>query len=266
MAVLPTSIRGERITSIDRQLSLMKEQLESFERRCDHRAAFLRVYTIMTTGVKDHLHKGTFLDPAWIEQVAIHFCSYYFQALDDFEAGRGRNHRAQAKPVPPAWQLAHTRAVSRKAFALQDVLLGMNAHINNDLAQTVADLTADTLGNPALSIRRHFDHSQINRVLELMIPPSQTAVAKHYARLTRPLDRLLGSLDEALALYGLVQYRERVWNQAQFLLACQTEAERDLVRQTIEADALTVGKDIDLGRRLWPLRPLAAPLRRLRLL
>ena len=41
---------------------------------------------------------------------------------------------------PPAWAYAFDIAARKRAFLLQDILLGMNAHINNDLPLVVAEI------------------------------------------------------------------------------------------------------------------------------
>jgi hypothetical protein len=254
----PLMIQGEAVDSLPGLLRVMRRQLRQWDAARDHRAAFLRVYVTMTAGVEERRAKGFFFDPAWIERVAVRFGWYYFHALTEWEAGRR---------APPAWAFAFEQARRGRTFVLQDILLGMNAHINNDLALVVWELMAGE-GDAAdreRSVRRRYDHDQINRVLEQVIPGVEREVAANDGRGIRPLSWFMGNLDEALALFGLITYRDKVWKNAQFLLAARTEAEQSTVIHWIEQDALNVAKMVARFGPLRPLRPLALIARRLRL-
>lgn len=250
-------IRHRDIARIHELVQMMEEQLAAFDRHRDHRAAFLRVYTRMTRRVQERLAGGFFLDPAWMEQVALRFAHYYFAALEGFDRGG---------PCPPAWQVAFAAARSGHTSVLQDVLLGINAHINNDLPQTLADQLAGS-DWPHLDrlLRRRFDHDQINRILHELVPIVEDEVARHYGRLIRLLGWLLGDLDTLLATYGLKYYRDEVWHKAMALLAARPGAERERVRGWIEHDALSLARRIEqAGAPPWA-RGLMRLARRLRL-
>jgi hypothetical protein len=249
---------GAQVSSLDELLALMERRLKRFDAARDNRAAFLRVYRTMTNGVRDKLGTDYFIDGAWIERVAVRFAWWYFDALDRYD---------RADRAPPAWAFAFDTARRRRGFLLQDILLGMNAHINNDLPLVVDQILRDEADDKSLTrmIRRRFDHDQINRVLNLVIPAVEHEVARHYGRLVRPLGQLVGSLDQSLSTYGLRTWRDKVWRNAQFLLAADGEAERLRVVHFIEADALGVARDIDRFPVLSWCRPIAPLMRRWRL-
>lgn len=251
-------IRGVTIQSLDPVIKLMEAQLRAFDRQGDHRAAFLRVYLRMTQRVRGRLGAGFFADPDWLERVAIRFAAYYFRALDAFAAGG---------QCPPAWHCAFTAARSRRTFVLQDVLLGVNAHINNDLPQVLADILAaesDWPPGPRLLLRR-FDHDQINRLLHELIPIVEGEVARHYGRLLGVLGWLMGRLDQLLGAYGLKLYRDAVWRKAEFLLAASRPEQRAVVKGFVEQDAAALARQIEERLALRGLRRLAPLCRRWRL-
>lgn len=249
---------GARIAGLDDLLALMRQHLARFDAASDNRAAFLRVYMTMTGSVREHLAKPFFLDPSWVERVAVRFAWWYFDALARHERGD--------RP-PPAWGYAFDVAVRRQGFLLQDILLGMNAHINNDLPLVVAGILRDEgdSADPIRTARRRFDHDMINRVLHAVIPEVEETTAEHYGRLIRPLGRLTGTLDQALSLYGLRTWRDNVWHNARFLLAAAGGAERERVVAMIETDALHVARSIERFPVLGALRPIAPLMRRWRL-
>jgi hypothetical protein len=254
----PLEIQGEPVATMEGLVRLMRRQLQQWDAARDNRAAFLRVYTTMTDWVRQKRSDSFFLDPDWIERVAVRFGWYYFHALTEWEAGRR---------APPAWTFAFERARQRRNFVLQDILLGMNAHINNDLALVVWELLRSE-GDGAdrfRSIRRRFDHDQINRILEMVLPTAEKEVAIHYGRGISPLGKVMGHLDESLAVFGLITYRDKVWQNGQFLLAARNERERAQVIHWIESDALAVAQAIDQFGPLRPFKPFARLARRLRL-
>lgn len=246
---------GGQVRSLTDLRQVMTGHLNRFDRTGDHRAAFLRVYRRMTSAAQRRLGDSFFLDPAWVEQVAIRFAWYYFDALDRFD---------RTADPPPAWEYAFTIATQKKGFLLQDVLLGMNAHINNDLPLVVAEFLR---GEPELlpMVRRRFDHDQINRILYEVIPDVEKELAQHYGRLVLPLGRVMGTLDQVLATYGLKTWRDNVWRNARFLLAAADPAERDRVVSFIQKDALQVAKEIERFPILRWCRPIAPFMRRWRL-
>ncbi len=249
---------GAEVNGIDDLAAVMDVHLARFDRDGDHRAAFLRVYRHMTLAVRERLRRPFFLDPAWVERVAVRFGWYYFDALERFERG---------DDPPPAWAYAFDIAARKRAFLLQDILLGMNAHINNDLPLVVAEILRAEGDERSVfeTVRRRFDHDQINRVLHDVIPGVQDEVARHYGRLIRPLGRLMGDLDRQLTTYGLKTWRDQVWRNARCLLAAADEEERQLVIRFIQQDALHLAREIYRFAPLRLLRPLARWMRRWRL-
>ncbi|HYF94652.1 MAG TPA: DUF5995 family protein [Symbiobacteriaceae bacterium] len=258
MSATALQMGGAEVSSIDDLLALMHRRLAAFDAACDHRAAFLRVYATMTASVRERSGQEFFIDRQWIERVAVRFAWWYFDALDRYEQG--------ATP-PPAWAFAFDVARRRQGFLLQDILLGMNAHINNDLPLVVAEILRSESDEapPERALRRRFDHDQINRVLHLVIPAVEDEVARHYGRLVRPLGRVMGTLDQSLSTFGLRTWRDNVWRNATCLLSATTDAERALVRRFIEDDALHVARTIHDFPVLRGLRPLAPLMRRWRL-
>jgi hypothetical protein len=249
---------GAHVERLDDLLAVMTAHLERFDRSRDHRAAFLRVYRRMTAEAKERLTEPFFLDPAWVERVAMRFAWYYFDALDRFERGNS---------PPPAWTYAFTVAVRKRGFLLQDILLGMNAHINNDLPLVAAEVLRDERDETSVfrTVRRRFDHDQINRVLHEVIPAVETEVARCYGRSLLTLGRVMGSLDQTLATFGLKTWRDNVWRNARFLLAAETEAEQRVIIHFIQQDALRVAQEIERFPILRWCRPLAPIMRRWRI-
>jgi hypothetical protein len=80
---------------------------------------------MMTQNLLDALEEGRFQDADWVDELLSHFAGYYFQSLVKYEYPD-----IQTSAV---WEYAHTVARDGDAMAIQNLILGVNAHINYDL-------------------------------------------------------------------------------------------------------------------------------------
>jgi hypothetical protein len=215
--------------------------------RGDRRAVFLTVYARMTREVAEGIEDGTFADPAWMRRYLVAFANHYRRAFLAFERGR-------VEDVPDPWRVAFGTAVRGDALVVQDAYLGVNAHINYDLAFAIDDVGVDP--NRA---RKYADHRRIDDVLARLVDVQQEALAELYAAGIDDIDAALGRLDEAFTLFSMTEGRERAWRTAVVLAdvgAAPVEAyARWLLRTTATGSAFFV-----LGPRLGP--GLASALRR----
>ena len=101
--------------------------------RCDHRAVFATTYLQLTRTLRATLRSRPhfFRWPRYLYTEDALFADVYFNTLRDAERGR---------PVPPAWQIAFDTARSGQVNAGQDMLLGINAHVQNDMPFVIAAL------------------------------------------------------------------------------------------------------------------------------
>ncbi len=119
---------------------------------CAHTAPFAFTYLEMTRGVAQEV---TLFDyPAIISIVDARFAQQYFDAFDNWRAGR-------IDDVPAAWQMAFATADRQQSSAALDLILGMNAHISRDLAYIVA---AQVANDPNLR-EQPDDYLRVNGVI-----------------------------------------------------------------------------------------------------
>lgn len=206
----------------------VRERLGALERTLreqgDGRAAFLTVYARVTSAVGRGVADARFADPAWVARYLVAFADHYRRAFEAFE--RGDLHA-----VPDPWQLAFDRACSPETLVLQDVLLGVNAHVNYDLALALHDVGIDP-DRP----RRRADHRAINETLAALVDEEQELLAARYAPGIADVDASLGRLDEALSMFTLRQGRRHAWRGA-VALSLGPRVERP-VRWTLNAVSL----------------------------
>ncbi len=213
----------------------MLHQVARWRAQQDRRAIFLECYAMMTANMLDGVEAGRFLDREWVTRLLHHFADYYFIALDQYEA---------ADPQTPAvWQEAFAQTRKRKLFSLQDLFLGINAHINFDLVFTLADLLEPEWGAmaPADRRRRYEDHCRVNDIIAETIDRVQDEVIEQQTPWLDLVDRLFGRLDERSISALLIHWREEVWSQATRYVETPPAGRPDL-QQLIEKKALQRGR------------------------
>ncbi|MFC6725414.1 DUF5995 family protein, partial [Halobium palmae] len=178
-------------------------RLESrLRKRGDRRAVFLTIYVRMSREVHDGIGRGRFADPEWMREYLITFANYYRRAFLAFERG-------DLEAVPDPWRLAFGTAVRGDGLVVQDAFLGVNAHINYDLA-----LADDDVGIDPNRARKYADHREINDVLAGLVDAQQRALARIYAPGIADIDALCDRFDEAATLYSMTEGREQAWRIA----------------------------------------------------
>ena len=240
---MPTieEIAAYRPRNIDETLEAMRSALDFFHTHNDHRAIFLRMYYLITLEAHDALQgRGRythrlFFDPEWINHDAGNFSSLYFMSLST-EQRKGER----------AWKTAHRLAAGKDTSVLQDMLLGLNAHINYDLAYSiyVTMKQHDDGRDHLLMHRRKFDHDQVNNLLINCIPRIEEVITRDYGGEVLALGTLVGNLEHVLAGAGLKYYRDRIWWSALSFLATKTEAEVQLVRDRLDWESAQLAESL----------------------
>jgi Family of unknown function (DUF5995) len=227
---------------VDAVIQEMERRLEPLAATCDHDAVFGLTYLRTTEEFKRATTTpGFFQDPPFLNHQDAVFAKFYFDAYDDWHAGRTAR-------VPQAWRLLFQAADRRQASAAGNVLLGMSAHVNRDLPYV---LEAIGLVKPDGSSRKR-DHDQVNVFLNRVTRPLLDEIARRFDPSVRGLDVQGTLLDETVLLQLIVLWREEAWRNAELLAAAPTPAARALVAQTIETTAATKGQTLLLANRYLP--------------
>lgn len=168
-----TSIPIDQIThrfeSLEQTRNALQRTEEVLRAADDRRSVFLTIYVEMTKAVIQEIETEAFHDPAWARKYLIEFANWYREALLNFEQGNMQD-------IPQPWQLAFSASMSGHTLVIQDLLLGVNAHINYDLAYTLTEIDIDP--NRSKKLR---DHNQINRILASLIDTAQSIISERYS-------------------------------------------------------------------------------------
>jgi uncharacterized protein DUF5995 len=220
---------------IDVEISRLRE----LRRRlgCDHRAVFATTYLVLTETLRDTLRHDPafFADPGYLYTEDALFADYYLRTLSAYSAGR---------PVPRAWRIAFDAAARGGANAAQDMLLGINAHVQRDMPFVMAELG---LHRPDGSSRKG-DHDRVNDVLQRAYEPVVSAIARAYDRFVSVSNAGASPADNVAGLETVKGWREGVWRNAERLLNATTQAQRQSVADSIELNAASLARGIAAGR------------------
>ena len=216
--------RAPRLSCIDTEL----RRLRSAQRRlgCDHRGVFATTYLELTRVLRATVRHDPrfFRYPRYLYTEDALFADVYFNTLRDYRSGR---------PVAPAWRIALDTARSGQVNAGQDMLLGINAHVQNDMPFVVAALGLRT---PRGASRKP-DHDRVNEVLDRAYQPVVNAVAERYDPLLFTTNASWDPLDDIGGLEMVKGWREGVWRNAERLVNAKSAAERRQVAGQIQQNA-----------------------------
>jgi hypothetical protein len=231
----PDCANGES-SCIDSTIVEMYRRFNTVVPVCDHRNVFSLAYLRVTEDVRDAIRAGSFTDANWLQHEDKVFARMYFNAYDDYAAGRRDR-------VPIAWQIAFDAATGKQVPALYDFLLAMNAHINRDFPFMLAGIG---ITKPNGTSRKP-DHDAYNRRLAALYQPVLAEVASRFDPTADDVE--VGSVDNEAAFFILQSWREGVWRNAERLVNAKTPQERADVARSIEGYSETVGRTLyGLGR------------------
>lgn len=222
-------------TATLRCVDTIVERLRNLRDRlgCDHRGVFATTYLTLTRTIRRMVDE----DPDFVRykrylyrQVTV-FASVYFDTVEAWERG---------EEVPEAWRIAFEAARDSDVNGAQDMLLGINAHVQNDMAFVIAALGVRARDGGT----RKEDHDAINEALNQAYQPVIDAVARRYDPFVRTTNSTATPLDDAAGLEMAREWREMVWRNAERLVNAESKEEQAEIAQQIEDNAAAWAKGI----------------------
>ena len=157
---------------------------------------FATLYRKVTRKVKEGIAQGFFDDGPRMERLDVTFADRYLGALELWQRG--------AEPTR-AWRVAFQAAGRWKPIILQQLLVGINAHINLDLGIAAAE-TAPGAEFPPL--RDDFD--RINEILFSLVRQVQDEIGEVSPWIAF-LDRIGGRVGDEIVRFSLEIARNEAW-------------------------------------------------------
>jgi uncharacterized protein DUF5995 len=196
--------------------------------RHDRRAVFLTVYGQMSREMKRMIEAGAFRDNDWVARYTVRFANFYREAYDAYETGA---------PVAKSWRIAFDTSSQGAALVSQDVLLGINAHINHDLALALEQVTIDPRRDDRLA-----DHTAVNDVLQTITDAVSERISELYAPGLAVVDACGGTFDEDVSNFSIGIARENAWEAAVALANARADLERRAIRRLLDVRASAVAR------------------------
>lgn len=187
---------------------------------------FAALYREVTESVAEGIRQGqVFQDGARMERLDVEFANRYLSA---WQAWR------QGQPTSRCWRLAFETGARPHLLILQQLLLGMNAHINYDLAIAAAT----TCPGPQIHGLQK-DFMAINQILAELLDEVKGKLASLSPWLGM-VDRLGGRNDDALVNFSMARARDMAWSQAVKL--AEQEGPWDVELSALDLATVVVGR------------------------
>lgn len=219
----------------------MDAQIAAWEPGGDRRFVFLKCYRMMTGNVLAAIDAGEFSHGIWVDSLLQRFAGYYFEALELYQHGSAK--------TPLIWQYTFEKTAGGRLNVLQQLFLGVNAHINYDLVFTIEEMLRPLWTNLNEQERQAYraDHSHINDVIYRTIDAVQDEVVEKLSPWLDAVDVLLGRLDERL-IAGLISgWRSEVWEHSRALLETSNSEDRDRLCRSLEERVMKKARKIVRG-------------------
>jgi hypothetical protein len=220
-----------RDTCLKGTLKELRKIADSTASSCSHDAIFALAYLRMTeTYGRSRDIPGFYQDVPFANHQDAVFARYYTDAYYAYKRG-------DLSKVPQAWRYAFDASKAKKVNATGDLMLGMNAHINRDLAFVVA--AVGTVAPDGSSRKPDFD-----KVEEWLYLATAPLMAEFAARLDESMDDSQDpmSLANWSTFQAISGWRENAWRNAERLIMAPDAEARAQVAAQIETSANTIAQ------------------------
>jgi hypothetical protein len=212
--------------NIDDVVDGLAEIVRDAGRAGDRVGYFAALYRQVTVEVRAAIHGGKFDDGARMDRFDTLFGNRYFDAYDAWRRDRSG---------PRCWREAFGLLDDADTVIVQHLILGVNAHINLDLAVAAARTGP---GEDIHGLRRDF--LLINDILARVVLAVQDSIDA-LSPLMSLLDRVGGRTDERILDFSVRQSREEAWHNA-VLLAGRNEEEREATIERLDIRAAVLAR------------------------
>lgn len=191
-----------RARNIDEVLEILETIVADATAAGDRLGFFAALYRQVTLDVRKGIQNGFFADGPRMDRLDATFASRYFTAYQAWKAG-GETTRS--------WKVAFTAMESPDRIILQDLLVGINAHINLDLGIAAAETCP---GEEIAGLQGDF--FKINAILGNLIQPVETVIGQ-FSPLISLLERIGGKEASEVLGFSMTAARDDAWRHAVML-------------------------------------------------
>jgi hypothetical protein len=221
-----------------RTISEVVTAIDGIVRHCQqHRnraGYFAALYKRMTMAVAEGIAAGAFDDGPRMEQLDVVFAQRYLSAWQAYQ---------QQGECTNSWKYAFDGCLNQSLTVLQQLVLGINTHINLDLAIAAATVA------PGASIHAlQHDFNRINDVIASLIDDVQQFLEQVWFPM-RWLKRVAATQQTNVLNFSIGAARKAAWANA-VLLANMRPQQQQLHIQAMDATVHSLGRKI-INPGLW---------------
>lgn len=185
--------------TIDEVIAQLDDIIARSNREGSRLGYFAALYRKVTVKVKEGIAAGRFEDGPRMERLDVAFANRYLEALDQFRRGQQTTR---------CWLVSFRAAAAWRPIILQDLLLGMNAHINFDLGIAAAEIAP---GDELPSLQYDFD--EINNILAALVGQVESEI-NQVSPWINLLDHIDPKADTAIINFSMDKARASAWDLA----------------------------------------------------
>lgn len=160
---------------------------------------FAALYRKVTVKVREGIAQGRFEDGPRMERLDVRFANRYLEALNQYQRGE--------QPTR-CWLVSFKAAAAWRPIILQDLLLGMSAHINFDLGIAAAEVAP---GDELPSLQHDFN--EINNILAALVGQVESEI-NEVSPWINFLDHIDPKADTAIVNFSMDKARGCAWDLA----------------------------------------------------
>lgn len=216
--------------SIDEVISQLEAIIQQSIKDENPMGYFAALYHQVTVTVKEGIANNYYSDGKRMEQLDVHFANRYLEA---YTQNQQNQHCTQS------WQYTFDTTKEYWPTVLQNLLLGINAHINLDLGIAAVQTCP---GEGIHALKEDFD--KINTVLSSLVDDIEKRMTTIWPTLSVILKRL-GKTDSFLVDFSMQQARDGAWKFATELAILNPAQQQAYIKerdQKIAKIALLISK------------------------
>lgn len=209
-------MNGMQPQSIDDVIITLTEIIKNCEQSKSRSGYFAALYKRMTMAVKDGIANGSFLDGHRMEKLDVTFATRYLNAYEAY-------HKNEA--CSTSWKYAFDGCINQSLTVIQQLILGINTHINLDLA------IASAITAPGAAIDNlETDFNRINTVIASLFDDVQQCLEDVW--LPMKLLKRVGKTQQTDVLnFSIGAARKTAWTNAVILSGMNENQQHAYIQQ-----------------------------------
>jgi len=207
-----TSNEYQSLQEVENNFHLVSEELIAQQ---DPRGAFVKVYEIVTHNIDQMLAQNYFEDPVWVRQVGLTYANYFRRSFFSYHVYQKSG--AWTSALPSTWWLAFSENKTNDLAVPVQLILSVNAHIQNDLPSALIESGAD------FSERYHRDYVRIGDVFARSFAESWEAVYRIDHRRRSDVEQVIGTW---MSQNWIEIFRKTAWENGKRLAKGETTVQQ----------------------------------------